>query len=234
MENIIPSYGFQSSYGPRDVNSQIVSLQELFPNLDIGLVDEKLITNTLPLGAEGWFVVPRWEIFSSYYTEAVGIVFRKIKETRGFYQPLESLILSVIKHLVRHEHSDRMLKEIGRQQNTHNVFLIPAQFGGRFLKCFNNGFVPDDVYLEMAPNEFCLGVFEAGIMLLTHPKRISSITDKGIVCAGDICNIPGSLKKVPWIIQAGSGKNGLPSIYLLDTNNYEICSNSGFPTGFLP
>jgi hypothetical protein len=66
-----------------------------------------------------------------------------------------------------------------------DFLLIPAQFGlrhrGRSVRRAR------EVFLG---NEFGLGTFVVGIMLLTHPERLVQYDDLWIDCAGDEFNDP--------------------------------------------
>ena len=61
--------GYLSGYKPKSITEQIKILNQLFPN--IGFAKEKLADGQLPLGAEGWFAIPRWKKIAPTYGEAV-------------------------------------------------------------------------------------------------------------------------------------------------------------------
>ncbi|NQU82423.1 MAG: hypothetical protein HQ539_00540 [Parcubacteria group bacterium] len=177
-EKVDSTYGYPIGYKPKDITVQINRLHELFP--DIGSADEKLAEQPLPSGAEAWFAIPRWEVVADIYGEAVEKVFAVISQTRDgkFYNYRKGKIGP--EYLRQHDRTVAMFKGLGEQQDNPDILLVPAQFGlrhrGKSVRRARELFIA---------NEFGLGAFEVGCMLLTHPERLVSYDDLFIDCAGD-------------------------------------------------
>lgn len=178
-EEVESSYRYLSGYSPKNVVVQLGCLQHLFP--DLGFPQPSItMTQQLPEGAEGWFAIPRWEKIAPTYGEAVQKVLDLIKQARGgrFYNYRENQLGP--EYLRQHEHSLDMWKQIGEAQTGRDILVVPAQFGlrhrGRSVRRAREVF---------GANEFGLGAYAVGIMLLTHPERLQQLNDLWIDCAGD-------------------------------------------------
>jgi hypothetical protein len=176
-EEVNSTYGYLSGYTPKPIVEQVKRLVELFPN--IGGYAENADSLALSDGAEGWFAIPRWEKIAPTYGEAVQKVLDLIKQTRSgkFYNYREGQLGSD-----RLKQSDRTVaafEKLGEEQGD-DILIVPAQFGikhrGRSVRRAREVF---------AVNEFGLGAFAIGIMLLTHPERLQHYDDLYIDCAGD-------------------------------------------------
>lgn len=178
-EEIQSSYGYLSGYTtPKPVADQVKLLREFFP--DLGTVDESVAMRELPAGCEGCFAIPRWEKIAPTYGEAVQKVFDLIKQARGgkFYNYREGQLGP--QYLRQSIHTVEKLKELARGQEGHDILVVPAQFS---LK--HRGRSVRRVRAVMTANEFGLGAFSIGIMLLTHPERLQHLNDLWIDGAGD-------------------------------------------------
>lgn len=177
-EEVESNYGYLSGYKPKGITEQTNKLRELFPG--IGFADEKLVELPLPENAEGYFAIPKWETVAPTYGEAVEKVFALIKKTRGgkFYNYREGQLDP--KHLRQSAKTAKAFQTLGEQQKDYDILVVPAQFGichrGRSVRRAR------EVFLA---NEFGLGTFAVGIMLLTHPERLGDYDDLYIDCAGD-------------------------------------------------
>ena len=86
--------------------------------------------------------------------------------------------------LRQHERTVAMWKKLGDEQSGYDLLVVPAQFGrrhrGRSVRRARGVF---------ASNEFGLGAFAIGCMLLTHPERLTDYDDLWIDlwidCPGD-------------------------------------------------
>ena len=176
------SYGYLSGYKPKGITEQTNILRELFPG--IGFADEKLAEQPLPENAEGYFAIPNWEknpkMFGKTYGEALQVILDKIKQTRNgsFYNYREGQLGP--KYLRQSERTKKFFSELNEAQGNPDILIVPAQFGirhrGRSVRRAR------EVFLA---NEFGLGAFASGIMLLTHPERLGDYNDLYIDCAGD-------------------------------------------------
>ena len=177
-EEVESGYGYLSGYIPRGITEQTNILRQLIPG--IGFADEKIAQQPLPANAEGWFAVPRWQSLAKTYGEAVQKVLDLIKKQRhgNFHNYREKKIGE--RYLRQHERTARKLETLADQQKGYNILVIAAQFGlrhrGRSVRRAREVFMA---------NEFGLGAFEIGCMILTHPERLQHYDDLWIECAGD-------------------------------------------------
>jgi len=177
-EEVESSYGYLSGYKPKGITEQTNILRQLIPG--IGYADEKLAEQPLPANAEGWFAIPRWQSVAKTYEEAVEKVLELIKQQRDgkFYNWREGKLGA--KYLRQHERTAKKLEALADQQKGYDILVVAAQFGlrhrGRSVRRAREVFTA---------NEFGLGVFEIGCMLLTHPERLQHYDDLWIDCAGD-------------------------------------------------
>jgi len=175
-EEVSSTYGYRSGYTkPKDVIWQSNRLRELFPG--IGFHDESTLNVDLPEGAEGRFVIPRWQSMAPTYNEAVLKVFAKLKETRKgkFYNWREGAA-----NLRESARKAQAMEQIGESQKGFDLLVIPCGFGlqhrGRSVR---------RARVVIGGKGFGLGAFEVGIMLLLHPERLNNYDDLYIDCAGD-------------------------------------------------
>jgi len=184
-EEMESDYGYFSGYKPKEITKQINLLRKLFPG--IGYADEKLAEQDLPPNAEGWFAIPRWEKIAPTYGRAVEKVIDLINQTRNhaFYNHAFFFNSNFKEHLnskyLRQSKKTReAFQKLGDKQKGYDILVVSAQFGLR-----HRGRSVRRAYEVMNANEFGLGVFAVGIMLLTHPKRLQHRKDLKIDCAGD-------------------------------------------------
>jgi hypothetical protein len=177
-EEVESNYGYLSGYKPKGITEQTNRLRELFPG--IGYANEKLAEATLPPNAEGWFAIPRWEKIAPTYNEAVQKVLDLIKQTRDgkFYNYREGQLGP--KQLRQHARTVSAFQKLGDEQKDNDILVVPAQFGLR-----HRGRSVRRAHEVMQSNEFGLGAFAIGIMLLTHPERLAHYDDLYVDCAGD-------------------------------------------------
>ncbi len=172
------SHVYPAGYKVKGITKQTNILRQLFP--EIGIANEKLAEQLLPANAEGWFAIPRWQKLDLTYNEAVERVLGLIKKQRKgkFYNWREYKLGK--QYLRQHKHTVKKLRTLGEQQKNHDIMVVACQFGlchkGRSVRRAREVFMT---------NEFGLGAFEIGCMLLTHPKRLVSNGNLWINCAGD-------------------------------------------------
>jgi len=162
----------------KPIAKQISRLRELFPEL--GTADVERANRPLPPNAAGWFAIPRSERVGRTYSEAVEMVLALLSRTRrGKFRNGRNADFGP-NHFRQHERTVTMLKKLGEQQPGHDILVVPAQFGARYQDrpvC--------EVRKLLVPNEFGLGAFEVGCMLLVHPRRLQRRRDLWIDCPGD-------------------------------------------------
>ena len=175
-EEVKSSYGYLSGYKPKGITEQTNILRQLFPG--VGFADEKLAEQPVPVGAEGWFAIPKWQTIAPTYGEAVEKVLAKISETRKFKNWREGELGP--DYLKQSARTEKMFQTLGDQQKDHDILVVAAQFGLR-----HRGRSVRRAREVMNSQEFGLGAFAVGIMILTHPERLMHYDDLYIDCAGD-------------------------------------------------
>ena len=177
-EEVESSYGYLSGYKPKGITEQTNILRQLFPG--IGFANEKLAEQPLPPNAKGWFAIPKWQSVAKTYNEAVQKVLDLIKKQRKgmFYNWREGKLGE--KYFRQHERTAKKLETLAEQQKDYDILVVATQFGlrhrGRSVRRAREVFTA---------NEFGLGAFEIGCMLLTHPERLQHYDDLWIDCAGN-------------------------------------------------
>lgn len=179
-EEVESRYGYLSGYQkPNSVTEQANRLRELFPG--IGYANEALADAPVPQGAEGKFVIPRWQKIAPTYNEVVEIVLGKLREAYGkkFYNYIDGKLGA--KHLREGAAKKAAFRKLGDEQKDYDLLVVDGQFGilhrGRSVRRAR-------VVMESS-GQFGFGAFEVGIMLLTHANRLRHYDDLWIDCAGD-------------------------------------------------
>src|SRR3989338_5316196 len=180
------NYGYLSGYRkPKGITEQCNILRQIFPG--VGFADEKLAECAVPANAEGWFAIPKWQTIAPTYSEAVQKVLDAVKKARNgkFHNYRDGQIND--QRLRQTAKTASMFQKIGREQKDHDILVVAAQFGirhrGRSVRRAREVF---------SVNEFGLGTFAVGIMILTHPERLQHYDDLWIDCAGDEFDDPGA------------------------------------------
>jgi hypothetical protein len=175
-EEVESSYAYPKGYKVKGITEQTNILRQLFPG--IGFADEKIAEQPLPPNAEGWFAIPKWQTVAATYGEAVEKVLAMIASKRKFYNYRDGQLGA--EYLRQHAKTVKMFQKLGDEQKDHDILVVPAQFGlrhkGRSVRRAREVF---------AANEFGLGAFAIGIMLLTHPEREVQWEQLHVDCAGD-------------------------------------------------
>ncbi len=106
--------------------------------------------------------------------------------------------------LRQHAKTAKMFQKLGDEQKDHDILVVPAQFGlrhkGRSVRRAREVF---------AANEFGLGAFAIGIMVLTHPERLVQWEQLHVDCTGDEFspNADGDFSHAP-LFRFGDGEVG--------------------------
>jgi hypothetical protein len=189
-EEVQSSYAYPEDYKVKGITEQTNILRQLFPG--IGFADEKIAEQPLPPNAEGWFAIPKWETLAPTYGEAVEKVLDAIRKARGgkFYNCCEGLLGP--DSLRQSDETVKMFQKLGDEQKDHDILVVPCQFG-----LWHRGRSVRRVREVMQVNEFGLGAFAVGIMILTHPERLMNYDDLWIDCAGDEFAPYGSFLHAP-------------------------------------
>ncbi len=180
-EEVSSTYGYLSGYTkPKGITEQTNILRQIFPG--VGFADEKLAEGAVPANAEGWFAIPKWQSLAKTYGEAVQMVLDAIKKARNgkFYNYRENQLGP--DRLRQSAKSTEVFQTLSDEQKDYDILVVAAQFGirhrGRSVRRAR------EVMLDSG-NEFGLGAFAIGIMLLTHSERLMNYDDLWIDCAGD-------------------------------------------------
>jgi len=181
---------YPPTYRVRPVEAQVTELRKMFPSL--GRCLEKLARKALPAGAEAWFAIPRWQTLASTYNEAVEMMLGVLATRRK----LSNRIIGKLgdKYLRQSERSKLAEKILAEQQEGNDILVVGAQAG-----MLHRGSSARRTRVAMAGNEFGMGVFAMGCILLTHPERLSTGDTLMIDCSGDEYSVRGdySFDRVP-------------------------------------
>ena len=211
---------YPATYRVRPIEAQVTELKKLFPSL--GACNEKLARRAVPQGAEAWFAIPRWQALAPTYNEAVEVMIGVLASKRRFANRiLGRLGPTYLRQTERCKLAEKILAD---QQQGSDILVLGAQVG-----MLHRGSSARRTRITMAPNEFGLGVFAFGCMLLTHPERLSAGETLMVDCGGDEYSVRGdyTFDRVPLFDYDLSGIE--LSIF------YEDRARNlwGTPTGFL-
>lgn len=185
-EEVESNCGYISGYRkPKGITEQCNILRQIFPG--VGNALEKLAEREVPLHAEGWFAIPKWQTIAPTYSEAVVKVLDAIREARGgkLHNYREGQIND--SRLRQTAKTVSVFDMLGDEQKGHDILVVAGQFGlhhrGRSVRRAREVF---------QTNESGLGAFAIGIMLLIHAERLQHYDDLWIDCAGDEYDDPGA------------------------------------------
>jgi len=211
---------YPPTYRVRPVEAQVTEIRKVFPNL--GGCQEKLAHRQVPQGAEAWFAIPRWQALAPAYNQAAEVLIDAVAARRRFSNRLiGKLGETYLRQTERTKLAERILAD---QQQDSDILVVAAQAG-----MLHRGSSARRTRAAVAGNEFGLGVFAFGCMLLTHPERLSTCETLMVDCCGDEYSAHGdyTFDRVPLFDYDLSGIEF--SIF------YEDRARSlwGSPTGFL-
>jgi hypothetical protein len=181
---------YPPNYRVRPVEAQVTELRKMFPTL--GPCMEKLARRPLPEGAEAWFAIPRWQALAPTYNQAVMLMVEALASRRKFSN-------RILDHMdapyLRQSERTKLAEKILAEQQPDNDFLVIAAQAGLLRR----GLSARRARVVMAGNEFGLGAFALGCILLTHPERLSNLETLMIDCSGDEYSIrgDGAFDRVP-------------------------------------
>ncbi len=160
----------------KNINEQINILYQFIP--EVGFIDERrIITRELPLAAEGWFIIPRWQLLASTYEEALELILERGNFLNYFHGQLQE-------REIERGGLEKKLEIISKSKSQDSdILILPAQLGLLY-----KGYSSDEVRRSLKENEFQLGAFEISVILLTHKNRLNHYNDLGILCGGDMIN----------------------------------------------
>jgi hypothetical protein len=181
-EEVASNRGYSATYRVRPIEAQVTALRTQFPVL--GNCQEKLARKPLLEGAEAWFAIPRWQALAPTYNEAVEMLLEALSAKRK----VSNRILGKLgdKFLRQCERSKLAEKILAEQQGGNDILVVPAQAG-----MLHRGCSARRTRASMAGNEFGLGMFSIGCIVLTHPERMSAADALMIDCGGDEYSVRG-------------------------------------------
>ncbi|MDO8583786.1 MAG: hypothetical protein Q7R83_01255 [bacterium] len=189
-EAVASSYGDPAEFRAKPISRQIDILAGAF-GLSLGLtaeyVEKSLPKITLPNDADGFFAIPSVDAVAKRH-------FPKVQDpVKKYCRCVELVIELTCRSKVHNHHRGELPPEYLRQnprtlhaldqiaeKQPGNILVVPAQFGMR--RCGKAMRHPGEVFTS---NEFGLGAFAVGCMLLTHPERLVKNEDLWIYCPGD-------------------------------------------------
>jgi len=176
-EEVKSTYTYPDNYAVKPIAEQIAVLSKLF-----GLNGKKALAYAkslpeLPEGADGYFAIPRWQAVAKTYGKAVEKVLALIGKSRTLKNWREGQLGE--KYLRQSERTEQMFAKFCEQQEG-DIIILPAQFG-----LLHRGCSVRRAREVFADNEFGLGSFAIGCMLLTHPEREQVREQLHIDCGGD-------------------------------------------------
>ncbi len=218
-------YAYSDGYLPRSVAAQVAILREHFPQL--GSFDENLAMQFLPRGAEANFAMPKWQKIDPDYPRAVQKMLGASHLSGEGFGAIPSSFSFDGEHLVSIPRTVNFRGTLYSRQGQHDIVVVPAQFGGKYA-----GRSPSEIDFRLPSNEFVFGAFELAVYYLTHPERLRSERDAGLIAVGDECCLtrPGEgvvFNMAPCLLQ--KSKSVLFSLQL----KHNSFASFGSPTCFL-
>jgi len=177
-EEVKSTYVYPEGHKVKGITEQTYILRQFFPG--VGFANEKLAEAELPKLAEGRFAIPKWQTIAPTYNDAFLKVLEALEKSRkdGLYNYQDGILGS--EYLRQLPRSVGFLERLSVEQPDHDILVVPAQFGLR-----HRGRSPRRARVVFQPNEFFLGAFAVGIMILTHPERFTKDEDLCVDCSGD-------------------------------------------------
>lgn len=169
-------------YRVRPVEAQVTALRKIFPGL--GRCMERIARRPLPDAAEAWFAIPRWQALAPSYNQALELVTDALGNQRKFANRMQGKLAAA--HLRPAERSERALALLEQQQPGSDIFVVAAQLGR-----IHRGCSARRTREIMLGNEFGLGAFAFGCILLTHPERLATVDALMVDCGGDEYSLGG-------------------------------------------
>ncbi len=145
------------------------------------------MSGQLPSWVEKFFAHIPWQMLAPTYCEAVKKVLAAIEDKWNFSLNTASFPDGLVpEHFRQHEKSVGMFEKLAWRQEYNGrprkILIVPAQFGIR-----HKSQSVLEVRDSMHKGEVGLGLFDVGMMILTHPERLQDTGYLGINCPGDEC-----------------------------------------------
>lgn len=175
------NYGYPKGYsGAKELEEQATILREQyqFPLKPLASV------KTLPVGAEGLWVIPLIQGIVPLqcehpYNYGVDFVLERLGQSRKFRNWRQGETSHL--YLRQSERTLRLWNQLTLMQGSGELTpVVPIQFG-----MTHRGESVDYAREDVLDNEFLLGAYHVGVMLLTHPEREQVWEQLHIDCGGD-------------------------------------------------
>lgn len=234
-EEVASTYGYPPEYRPRPIAEQVDRLRAFFPGLGPRF-KASVEADPLPEGADGYFAIPRPEKIAGTRIEALQRIF-SVMASKGPFKSYRNGAFELSFLRQRNEDAQRFAR-LAAGQEGGDILVVPAQLGLR-----HRGRSARRARAVFSPQEFGLGSYEVGMVLLTHPERLAKRPDLWIDCAGDeyVQERPNPLLKI------GTEYHGVPTWYVGEQDVTRVdelsfmtswfqraFSCSGAATGFVP
>lgn len=122
-------------------------------------------------------LIPKWQEIASIYGEAVEKMIANVKCSRPAFDYREGQWAKQVRET---ERKKEMFAKLPDFTEDPRFKVLTVQMGEKY-----KGRSVEDVRKSYDSNEFGLGIFEVGAILLTHPEILSKYEDLWIDCPGD-------------------------------------------------
>lgn len=173
-EEVASTRDYPREYGAASIADQLAALRRTFAALKGSAAEPAA---ALPAGSEAWFVVPRWHALAATYNDALDVVLQRLARQRPISFARASRLGPAF---LRRSERTRDMLDARHRDSSSDVVVLPAQFGLR-----HRGRSVRRVRELLGQDEFGLGAFEVGCMLLVHPARMARSDQLYVDCAGD-------------------------------------------------
>jgi len=184
-------HGYPENYQPPSIAEQAAILKQFFPNLDVeGLEKYSAIyprrLAIAELNADGVSVIPKWYKLCSQapsYQAVVVLVLEAL--SRCYHGRFTNAVFGPVEYgsiLMETKEKAGACKYLNSLNVLSDTLVLPTQLGARWVGVSINDARKN---IEKYEDEFPLGLYEVGILLLTHQNRFQNDTDLKIDCAGD-------------------------------------------------
>ncbi len=183
-EEVRSGYKYPGDFKPKDIREQVAILKKYFPHVKEGpvleYIENILPTLILPEGAEGWFAILNTTSAGDNYGHAVEAILNAISSTRHFQNYREGKLGQ--DYLRQTPEAEAAYNRIRNEQNLNDILIIPLQLG---LRHRGRSSRRARLLIEDNKNEFTVGAFTVGCVILTHPEREVYWDQLHMHCSGD-------------------------------------------------
>jgi len=191
-EQIASSCAYPKEYKLKPVEEQIKTIAKIFGLDPKEALEFIKALPELPEGAEGWFAIPKVSAIAKnffpeltnpteQYCEAVSVVLCKIADSRDFYNHCSYRINEIVPLKFRQSaRTTDFMEQFIESKQPGDIVIIAVQYGIK-----HRGESVCRARETFAGNEFGLGAFALGCMVLVHPNRYVRCEELDTDGAGD-------------------------------------------------